>query len=202
METTRPLQVPFPVSLERPAGRRRPHPSAGSPVRGRDASEPGPNSSLGSPPCDNCGTSTTGCGNSAGAGATLEAYGSSWTANQACLGASVGSVSRLVLLAEGMPAQQVCLFFQGDQQVPGPSNDTGQPFGDGLRCVETNVIKIEVVTTDAAGRAATTVDVAATGQVQVGDRKHYQARYRDPGGLCMNGFNLTNGLELLWDPSD
>jgi len=106
-----------------------------------------------------------------------------------------------VLTAIQMPPGQICLFFQGDDWI---NNGTGEQFGDGLRCAGTNVIKIQAVTTTDQGTARTTVDIAATGQVQVGDLKYYQAQYRDPGDACPSSddFNLTNGLEILWDPPD
>jgi len=159
--------------------------------------------------CSNWGGSGEGCANSTGVGAVLSGYGSRWTANQACLPAAgsglPATVSRLVLEAIDMPLNEMCMFFQGDEMVLDPNQNPGVPFGDGLRCAGTNVIKIEVVTTDPqGGYASTTVDVAATGQVQVGDLKYYQARYRDPNGPCpsSDNFNLTNGLKIQWDPPD
>ena len=156
--------------------------------------------------CSNWGGPAEGCANSTGVGAILSGYGSRWTANQACLPAGgsgpPATVSRLVLTAIQMPPGQICLFFQGDDQVAG---GIGESFGDGLRCAGTNVIKIQAVTTtDPQGNASTTVDIAATGQVQVGDLKYYQAQYRDPNGPCpsSDNFNLTNGLKIQWDPPD
>jgi hypothetical protein len=43
--------------------------------------------------------------------------------------------------------------------------------------------------------------VAATCALSAGDVRRAQWWYRDPAGsLCGNGFNLSNGLELLWLP--
>jgi len=53
----------------------------------------------------------------------------------------------------------------------------------------------------AAGRAATTVEIPATGHASPSDKRHYQHRYRAsaPGSSpCGCGFNLTNGLTIVW----
>jgi len=145
-------------------------------------------------PCGNPGSAGHGCANSTGAGALLSGYGSRWIAPQEC--------TPLVLTASQVPPNASCLFFQGDVQLTGPQGDSGDPFGDGLRCAGTNVIRIEIVTSDGNGTASTTVNVAAAGLVGVGDTKYYQVRYRDPAGQgspCGAGFNLTNGLRITWN---
>jgi len=142
-----------------------------------------------------------GCLNSTGVGAILSAYGSRWSANQACLPASGSGLSALVLTAKQMLPGGTCFFFQGDAKVTGIEGGDGAPFGDGLRCAGTNVIRLQTVVVDAFGMASTTVDIGALGGVQPGDIKYYQAQYRDDdqSSYCGTPFNFTNGLEVTWN---
>jgi len=139
-------------------------------------------------PCGNPGASGAGCANSTGAGALLSGYGSRWIAPQDC--------TPLVLTVTEVPQNVSCLFFQGDVQINGGN---GVVYGDGLRCTGTNVIRIEIVTSDSNGMAPTTVNVAAAGLVNVGETKYYQVRYRDDLGPCGLGFNFSNGLAITWN---
>jgi hypothetical protein len=134
-------------------------------------------------PCGNDGAAGRGCGNSASPqGAELSAFGS----------ASL-SAGDLVLRGTGLVGAQPGLFFQGESSL------AGQPFGDGLRCAGSNVVRIETVT-PADGEALSTVDVGLAGGVAPGETRFYQLWYRDPGSgsPCGAGYNLTNGLEIVW----
>ena len=96
-----------------------------------------------------------------------------------------------------VPAQPG-LFFQGTNPINGGN---GIPFGDGLRCVGMNVIRLQTVVADGAGLAATSIDVADKGGALPGDLLHYQFWYRDPAlSLCGTLFNLSNGVELVLAP--
>ncbi|MCB9913609.1 MAG: hypothetical protein H6828_00505 [Planctomycetes bacterium] len=45
------------------------------------------------------------------------------------------------------------------------------------------------------------MDLAGVGGVSVGETRYYQLWYRDPGGSpCGSGFNLTNGVRVVWGP--
>ena len=96
-----------------------------------------------------------------------------------------------------MTPNQFMVFFQGDNAVNGGA---GNPFGDGLRCAGGNVVRLNAPTmSDAAGSADTTgITISVTGGVSSGDTRRYQGWYRDPGGPCGSGFNLTNGYEVNW----
>ena len=139
-------------------------------------------------PCLNQGAPGHGCANSvAMTGAELTGSGSS----------SIAAGS-LVLSGSTLAAFQPGLYFQGDNAIAGGA---GAVFGDGLRCAGGNVLRLQVVTADAAGSSSTSVDVAAAGGALAGQTKRYQLWYRDPvGGPCGSGFNLTNGLEVTWAP--
>ncbi len=138
-------------------------------------------------PCANPGASDRGCANSAQAsGAALAALGSP----------SVSGAS-LVLAGAGLVPSQPGLYFQGNNRVAGGA---GTVFGEGLRCAGGAVARLQVRTADGAGASATTIDVASKGGVVPGDTRRYQIWYRDPLGLCGGGFNLSNGLEVVWAP--
>jgi hypothetical protein len=136
-------------------------------------------------PCGNPGAPDHGCANSGQAdGAHLFATG---TLNP----------DTLVLHASGAIPSQPGLFFQGDSPIGGGA---GVTFGDGLRCAGGSVKRLEVAFPDATGLASTTVSISAAGGVGPGSgHRYYQFWYRDPTlGPCGSGFNLTNGLAIIW----
>ena len=89
------------------------------------------------------------------------------------------------------------LFFQGDDPVNGGN---GLVFGDGLRCCGTNVVRLQVVSSDPNGTALSTDSISSDGGVIPGDTRCYQFWYRDPsgGGVCGAGFNLSNSYKVGW----
>lgn len=142
-------------------------------------------------PCgnDNDGSNgVAGCANGTSlGGAALSALGSTSIA--------AGDLS---LSVQGATPSQPCLFFQGNNAINGGS---GVAFGDGLRCAGGGVIRLQVRFADAAGFAQTSIDLASAGGCAVGDMKRYQGWYRDPNAsLCGAGFNLSNGVEFVWNP--
>jgi len=138
-------------------------------------------------PCSNPGGAGEGCANSTGSGAALGGDGST----------SVLAAD-LTLVATGAIVGQAGLFFQGNGALNGGDGIT---FGDGLRCAGAGVTRLEVRVPDASGAAATTVDLGAAGGVVAGDVRYYQFWYRDPvGSPCGDGFNTSNGVEVLWLP--
>jgi len=135
-------------------------------------------------PCGNEGAPGNGCGNGTWAdGAQLYAGG-------------ITNPDSVVLHAVQATPDQPGIFFQGDKRVNGGA---GLPFGDGLRCAGTNVVRLEVVFADGAGSADSTVSISIAGGVGPGDVKRYQYWYRDPQLTpCGSGFNVTNGYEITW----
>ena len=137
-------------------------------------------------PCGNPGTSGSGCRNSSGVGASIGTQGLASATSQT-----------LVLTATGLPSNQLGIFFQGNNSLNG---GLGVQFGDGLRCVGGAARRLQIVTTDFSGATQTSVDVASHGGVLAGDLKRYQLWYSDPGSLCGSLFNLSNAVELSWQP--
>ena len=124
------------------------------------------------------------CQNSSGSGAILT-------------GTGVGSVSgdTVVLHNAGAPAHVSALFFGGTL-----SYGNGISFGNGLICAGGQITRLEIVPTDGAGEMSSTVSISATDGSSAGQTHYYQAWFRDTDDSCGNGHNLSNGLEITWEP--
>jgi len=144
-------------------------------------------------PCGNFGAEGRGCRNSASSdGARLDAFG-------------VARVTRdsLGLAVSGTPPLAAVLFIQGSDRQ---SSGAGAVFGDGLRCVAGNVIRLGLRTaiggTARYGAPYGDEPVSTRGAIGLaGGTFHYQAWYRDPAAFCTNStFNLSNGTSVVWAP--
>jgi len=134
-----------------------------------------------------CGTGAAGngCPNSVNAaGANLAATGN----------ATVGA-DTLVLTGTGMPATATALYFQGDAQI-------SVVFGDGLRCVATNLVRLGTKTNSGGSSsypAPGDLSISVRGGVSAGQTKNYQGWYRNAAAFCTpSTFNLTNGMNVVW----
>jgi len=96
-----------------------------------------------------------------------------------------------------LPAGQPALLFAGEQA---PGGGQGLAFGDGLRCAGGGIVRLGVSNASPDGLATFGPDLGALGGWSAGDLRRFQAWYRDPGGPCGSGFDLTNGLELTLEP--
>jgi plastocyanin len=145
-------------------------------------------------PCGNSGAVGNGCANSANAaGAHLVATGTTVP-------------DTVVLHSSGEPASVLSIFLQGDV-----SNASGIVFGDGVRCVDGNLLRLYIK--NAAGTAISAPQgveppVAAQSAflgdtITPGSTRYYQVYYRDPTlSFCANppgnSWNVTNGWSLTW----
>jgi hypothetical protein len=141
-------------------------------------------------PCRNDGTA--GCDNSAGTlGARLAASGTT-------------SPDALVLAVDGLLPSATTLLFQGSTLLAQPV-----PFGDGLRCVGGNLVRIEIGSAvagalqfPAPGSPSISTRSAAAGDPLVpGTVRGYQAWYRDPVvEFCTAGgtSNASNAVRVAW----
>jgi hypothetical protein len=143
-------------------------------------------------PCgnDSAAVDEVGCLNSLGTGGKLRAMGT----------ASV-SADTLVLLGTQMTSG-ASLFFQGTAQA---NAGNGASFGDGLRCAAGTIVRLGLETS--AGDAARypnvgEASVSLRGQLPpAGGTREYQVWYRNAASFCTTStFNLTNGLEIIWQP--
>jgi len=133
---------------------------------------------LGTPYCVSAGNSVS------PSGAAISASGS----------ASVAA-NDLTLHAAAVPAGQFGLAFHGAAQVQ-------QPFGEGFRCVATNVVRIQpAAQADASGAFTSALDTttSAGSGISAGVTRHFQVWYRDTAG-GPSGFNLSNGLSVSFVP--
>lgn len=140
-------------------------------------------------PCgnDSASGSGAGCLNSTGAGALLHAFGST----------SVGA-DDLIFTSSGLPTTTPALLYTGTQAIAG---GMGTPFGDGLRCVGGDVVRLTIVTSDGAGCAVWGPDLGSIGLWGAGDTRQFQVWYRDPsGGPCGSNFNLSTAREVTFGP--
>ncbi len=143
------------------------------------------------PPCGGS-PSSHGCPNSVGSGGRLEV--------------AAGSVSLLaddlVLRAQGLPPQEFGLLFMG------PYSIAPFPLADGLRCVGTPLYRYPVRSTGSGGlfdmgpglAAYGAGEFDAGGQLFPGQTWYFQAWYRNPGGGCGGGSNLTDALAVTFEP--
>jgi len=123
--------------------------------------------------------------NSAGAGAAITWVDDpSFTSNAFQLGAN------------GAPANKVGLFFFGPSQV-------SAVFGDGLRCVGGQLVRLAPLQTGPFGFASQPLDLNAPpftsgpGQISVGSQMNFQFWYRDPG-FGGAGFNTSDAVSVTF----
>jgi hypothetical protein len=139
-------------------------------------------------PCGNnspAGT-TRGCINGTGVGGSLTATGDASVSNDT-----------LHLTASHLPNGSG-YFFQGTAM---DTNGNGTPFGNGLRCVAGNVIRIRKIPTGTNGGTLPGVGqppIHIIVGVSAGDTRFYQVWYRDGQGPCGNPFNTTNAVAVVW----
>lgn len=144
-------------------------------------------------PCGNSVAAGTlsGCKNSVGVGAKIDASGFP----------DVSSDS-VQLLVSGLPANAPVLFFQGTLKQ---ASGYGASFGDGVRCVSGNYVRLSTkpaVLGTATYPVAGELPLSSMGLVPAsGGARFYQGWYRNSDPFCtLATFNLTNGLELVWQP--
>jgi hypothetical protein len=143
-------------------------------------------------PCP-CGNDSVlaGCRNATGEGALLTACGTTSVA-----------VDDLLLNADDLPPSQFGLFYMG-------AAATDLPFGDGRRCVGaggSGTYRYFPLQNSGADRRITlgpgivahSLGFATPGRIDAGETWHFQVWYRDPQGPCGSAYNLSNGIEILF----
>lgn len=128
--------------------------------------------------CGNAGAPGSGCANSVGSGARLAPRGSP-------------SVSRdtLWLHALGLPpARPAILLYSSVSSAPAP-------FGDGSRCLVAPTT-FGVRLSGPVGSATWGPGLLAQTGLSQGQTLYFQALYRDSGGPCGLGFNVTGGVQV------
>lgn len=134
-----------------------------------------------------------GCANSTGLGAHLQTSGSSSTI-----------LDDLVLTTTQLPTNVFGIYFMGPAQV-------SLPLGDGLRCVGaggTGLFRYAPANSGAAGTLTLGPGIAALSLIRFGVAGaisapqiwNFQCWYRNPGGPCGSGFNVSNGAVVQFVP--
>lgn len=113
------------------------------------------------------------------------------------------SIDTLKVHVLTLPTTTPVLFFHGTAKV---NFGSGNPFGDGLRCVGGTVIRLATKTTQNGqafypdvGESAISARVGVPGPGYV---SHFQGWYRnaDPTYCSPSTYNLTNGTAVTWIP--
>jgi hypothetical protein len=136
------------------------------------------------------GTTGSGCANSIGEGAHLEASG----------GFSVAA-DNLVLTCTGMLGGSANLFLQGTG-VQNGGLGAASASSDGLECLGGNVVRLGIGQRGTLGAKASLEDIAQRGGVPpAGARRYYQVVYRNVMSHCTSAtWNGSNGLVVTWIP--
>lgn len=132
-------------------------------------------------PCGNNGGPGEGCKSSAGAGAFL-----------AYTGAADVVTDTLDLQVMSCPPNTPGVFFGGN------GGNGSFPFGNGLRCVTGDIVRIKTVFCDGTGSATSGPGIAAKEGLSAGDVRYYQFWYRDIIGPCGAAYNTSSGFRVQW----
>ncbi|MCY2960981.1 MAG: calcium-binding protein [Planctomycetota bacterium] len=146
-------------------------------------------------PCGNTGSSGRGCNNSfSTGGGRLDGSGSTKVTNDT-----------LWFQAYGLPNVASALLFQGDAEQNG---GLGAVFGDGLRCAGGAILRLG--SRFASGGSVSfghgvpgDAPISVNGAIPAGtvSVRMYQIWYRNVADFCTpSGFNLTNGVRVVWTP--
>ena len=79
-------------------------------------------------------------------------------------------------------------------------------FGDGLRLLQGTIRRLPVQAANGQGRIVVGPGIVADSQgagpgaILPGSTWYFQGWFRDPGGPCGSGFNLTPALEVSFQP--
>ena len=137
-------------------------------------------------PCGN-DSASGGCANSSGSGASISAAGSTSVA-----------ADDLVLTVTDVPAGKFGVIYMGGAPH-------SAPFGDGLRCVKAGaagIVRFPLQNSGAAGELVRGPGLVALRPASLvpGSTWYFQAWFRDSGGPCGGGINLSDAIEVTFAP--
>lgn len=140
-------------------------------------------------PCGNH-DAAAGCKNVTGQGGLLCGFNTTST-----------TTDDLVIGGEGLPPFSPALLFMGPGQVQ-------TAFGNGLQCVGPTTYRMLIRFADGAGAVSYGPGIVGLSNglggaaiIESGYTWNFQAWYRDSSSFCtFSGFNLTNGLSILFTP--
>jgi Tol biopolymer transport system component len=149
-------------------------------------------------PGDGSGTACP-CGNSSAPGSGQGCLHSLGTGGMLRAGGVASLAADSVVLTGTLMPNSSALYFQGTTDTGGGS---GIVFGDGLRCVGGNIIRLGTkMNTGGSSHYPSAGDppVSVRGVVTVPGERTYQIWYRNAASFCSAAtFNLTNGVRFSW----
>ena len=80
------------------------------------------------------------------------------------------------------------------------TSPTQIPFGNGLLCLGSPILRLGVKQVGATGVAVWAQGFTAKTSFAAGETQFFQVWFRDPGGLCGAGTNFSNGVEVTFVP--
>ncbi len=135
-------------------------------------------------PCGNAGIDTSGCAHTGGVGGCLSAQGSL-------------SILRddLRLEASDLPPNQFVLPFVS------PVSQGPDPVGDGLLCLGSPAMRLDLAQSNAAGQAGFGPNLGTPIGWLAGETWTVQLAFRDlAGSPCSSSLNFTGALSLTLEP--
>jgi hypothetical protein len=139
-------------------------------------------------PCANNSAAgeSEGCLNSLGTGARLRAYGNASIANDT------------LVMHHSRGTDSSVLLFQGAAAAGGGA---GVPFGDGLRCVTSQVQRLGTKTACFGQQVWPDIGETRLGAFATAGTIFYQTWYRNAAAFCTaSTFNLSNAVQVNWAP--
>jgi len=137
-------------------------------------------------PCNNYGQPGAGCANSTGLGAELHAFGSSSVTGD-----------ELHFELRDVPPAVIGLVGSGSTLV---QLGNGVGYGDGLRVTSSALKRSPLLTSCSDGALEFAPSDAFATTWLAGQTRYYQAYYRDGPGPCGSGFNVSNGVAVVFTP--
>jgi hypothetical protein len=107
----------------------------------------------------------------------------------------------VVLTQSGLVLTPLTIFLQGDANLP-----AGVQFGDGIRCVGGNLLRLYtknavdgVVSAPGVGELSLKQQSAALGDtIPAGATRYYQVYFRDVASVSGLNFNVGNAVQITW----
>lgn len=107
------------------------------------------------------------------------------------------SFDNLELHAAQLPPGKPSAAFVGDQLLNGGN---GLPFADGLRCAGGSLVMLGVRMANTQGNASWGPGMQTLGGWSGLDTRYFQVWYRDTSSPCGVNVNLTNAVEVTFQP--
>ncbi len=145
------------------------------------------------------------CGNPGSLGNGCENYGLTGGARLVATGSPSVTGDTIQLAVTGLPVFPTAMgFSQGDALQ---NNGLGVGFGDGVRCIGGQVLRLrqrQSITGESAYGFGVPGDPAVSLQGQVGPvggTRFYQVSYRSVGSFCFQQkVNWSNSIAIVWEP--